>query len=276
MFRICFAQKFVELMKILAALLAFLCGEVSIAQDWRTADRSSAGLAPSPEEEKRAVVQIYAARTVGWKGAFGVHTWIAVKEKDADTYETLQVIGYRARRGLEVVVVQPSIPDGRWFGAEPELLRDLRGSAAERAIPKIREAAASYPYPNDYRVYPGPNSNTFVSYIIRRTPEIGVELPANAVGKDWINRGALVGVSETRTGFQFSIFGLLGFTLGVADGVEVNILGMTFGVDILRPALKLPMLGRVGMQDKPFLAPDDDQPLQQDHTQPLVVDPPKP
>lgn len=207
-----------------------------------------------------------------WKGTFGVHTWIAIKEKEAAEYETLQVIGYRARRGLNVVVVQPSIPDGRWFGAEPELIRDLRGPAAERAIPKIREAAQSYPYQQDYRVYPGPNSNTFVSYILRRTPEIGVELPANAVGKDWINRGSLLGLSETRTGFQFSIFGLLGFTLGVADGVEVNVLGLTFGVDILRPALKLPMVGRLGFQDKPFMAPEDEQSLQQHDTQPLVIE----
>lgn len=259
-------------MKFLSSLLLILFGEFAQAQDWRTADRSSAGIAPSPQDEKRAVVQVYAARTVGWKGNFGVHTWIATKEKDADFYETFQVIGYRARRGLDVVVVQESIPDGRWFGAMPELLRDLRGSGAENAIPKIREAAKSYPYQKDYRVWPGPNSNSFVSYIIRRTPEIGVELPANAVGKDWINEGSLFGVSETRTGFQFSVFGLLGFTLGLGDGVEVNILGMSLGIDFLRPALKLPMVGRIGFQDKPLFAPDDEQRLDQEKTLPLVIE----
>ena len=259
-------------MKFLSSLLLIFFGDFAQAQDWRTADRSSAGIAPSPSEERRAIVQVYAARTVGWKGNFGVHTWIAVKEKDANYYETFQVIGYRARRGLDVVVVQESVPDGKWFGATPELLRDLRGSGAESAIPKIREAAKSYPYQNEYRVWPGPNSNSFVSYIIRRTPEIGVELPANAVGKDWINQGSLVGVSETRTGFQVSLFGLLGFTLGLGDGIEINVLGMSIGVDILRPALKLPMVGRVGLQDRPLFAPDDDHPLDQEKTQPLVID----
>lgn len=253
-------------------LMTLLFGENLRAQDWWTADRSSAGLAPLPENEKRAVVQVYAARTVGWKGNFGVHTWIATKEKDASFYETYQVIGYRARRGLDVVVVQQSIPDGRWFGAEPQLLRDLRGAGAESAIPKIRDAARSYPYQKDYRVWPGPNSNSFVSHILRRTPEIGVELPANAVGKDWIDRGALFGVSETRTGFQFSLWGLFGFTLGLGDGVEINILGMTFGVDILRPALKLPMVGRVGLQDAPVFEPKSEPPLEQDRIQPLVIE----
>lgn len=247
--------------------------ESARAQDWRTADRSSAGIAPAPGAEKRAVVQLYAARTIGWKGYFGVHTWIAVKEKDADHYERLEVIGYRARRGLEVVVVQEGIPDGRWFGAEPELLRDLRGPAAARAIPKIRAAAASYPYPRDYRVWPGPNSNSFVSHVLRRVPELGVELPAHAVGKDWIGRAAPFGVSETRTGFQFSLFGVFGFTLGLGDGLELNLLGLTFGLDVLRPALKLPLVGRVGLQDKPVFAPDDEAPLDQSETQPLVVEP---
>ena len=263
-------------MKIISAFIVFFVFsfffiQKSRSQAWRTADRSSAGLAPRPEDEKRAVVQIYAARTVGWKGAFAVHTWISVKEKDSEFYETFQVIGYRASRGLDVVVVQQSIPDGRWFGAEPELIRDLRGKAAESAIPKIRAAAKDYAYQGFYRIYPGPNSNSFVSHIIRHTPEIGVELPAHAVGKDWIEQGSIFGLSETRTGVQMSLWGLLGFTIGLGDGVEVNILGLTFGVDILRPALKLPMLGRVGLQDQPVFAPDDAQDLEQDKTQPLVI-----
>ncbi|HEY4911271.1 MAG TPA: DUF3750 domain-containing protein, partial [Methylomirabilota bacterium] len=31
------------------------------------------------------------------------------------------------------------------------------------------------------------------------------------------------------------------------EGVEVNVLGLTFGVAVKRPALKLPAVGRVGM-----------------------------
>lgn len=259
-------------MPLLVFLFAIFAFNDVQAQDWRTADRSSAGLAPKPEDEKRAVVQVYAARVIGWKGYFGVHSWIAVKEKDANFYESFQVIGYRARRGLEVVVVGEAIPDGRWFGAFPELLRDLRGPAAERAIPKIREASKSYPYPKDYRVWPGPNSNSYVSHILRQVPEIGVELPANAVGKDWIGRAQLFGLSETRTGLQFSILGVFGFTIGLGDGIEMNILGAAFGIDFLRPALKLPVVGRLGLQDKPVFAPDDETDLDQSKTQPLVIE----
>lgn len=226
------------------------------AFDWRTADRSSAGIAPKPEEEPRAVVQVYAARTVRWRKYFAVHSWIATKEKDAKAYETYHVIGFRARRGLDVVVVEEGIPDARWFGHEPELLRDLRGPAAERAIPKIREAARTYPYRREYRAWPGPNSNTFISYILRRTPEIGVELPPHAIGKDWIENGRIAGMSESGTGGQISLFGVLGVTIGLAEGLEVNLLGLTFGLDVFRPALKLPMIGRVGMKDAPVFVAD--------------------
>lgn len=241
------------------------------AFDWRTADRSSAGIAPKPEEEPRAVVQVYAARTVRWRKYFAVHSWIATKEKDAKAYETYHVIGFRARRGLNVVVVEEGIPDARWFGHEPELLRDLRGPAAERAIPKIREAARTYPYQYEYRAWPGPNSNTFISYILRRTPEIGVELPPNAIGKDWIEDGRIVGMSESGTGGQLSLFGLFGVTVGLGEGLELNLLGLTFGVDVLRPALKLPMIGRLGVKDAPvFLADGEEVVLASQPQQPTL------
>lgn len=223
---------------------------------WSAADRGSAGLAPSPSDEKRAVVHVYAARTVRWKKYFASHSWIATKEAGEKHYTTYHVIGWRAYSGLPVVVVGEGVPDARWFGHEPTLLRDLRGKAAERAIPKIASASASYPYQKSYRAWPGPNSNTYISHIIRNTPEIGIELPPHAIGKDWMNKGDLVGITESRTGVQFSLFGLLGFTVGLGEGVEMNVLGLSLGLDFLRPAVKLPMVGRVGFSDRPVFKPE--------------------
>lgn len=236
--------------KWMMALATLLSLSEAWGQDWRTATRESAGYAPDPKVEKEAVVQVYAARTVDWRGYFAVHSWIATKEKDALEYTTYQVIGWRVRRGEDAVVIQNDIPDRHWFGAKPDLIADLRGEKAEKAIPQILALSENYTYKKTYRAYPGPNSNTFISHIIRNVPEIGVELPPNAIGKDWINDGNLVGWSETGTGVQVSLWGLLGLTVGLSDGIEVNILGLNFGLDLLRPALKLPMVGRVGMKDK--------------------------
>ncbi|MFH1725209.1 MAG: DUF3750 domain-containing protein [Elusimicrobiota bacterium] len=243
-------------LKTLVSLAASLLLLIpACAADWRTATRESAGIAPKPEEQKEAVVQVYAARAVRWRGLFAVHTWIAVKKKDAARYTTYQVIGWRLRRGRDALAVAEDVPDRHWFGKRPALVAELIGPPAESAIPKIEKAAAEYPYPRRYRAWPGPNSNTFVSFILRRVPELRVELPPHAVGKDWIGRGDLIEITESGTGWQLSLFGLLGLSLGAAEGLEVNVLGLNFGFDLLRPALKLPMAGRVGLRDKPPTSP---------------------
>ena len=198
------------------------------------------------------MVQLYTARTIGWRGWFSVHSWIALKEKDAQSYEVLQVVGWRLFHGRSPVMIEPGEPDRRWYGAQPSLILDLRGERAETAILKIRKAATDYPYPRTYRLWPGPNSNTFISHILRSVPELGIDLPPNAIGRDYLVNGRPLGRSESRTGFQFSLLGLVGATLGVNDGVEVQLFGLTFGVDVLHPALKLPMVGRLGMRSAPL------------------------
>jgi hypothetical protein len=236
---------------LLAALLLLAQG---CSSDWRTASRESAGIAPAPDRQPEAVVQVYAARAVKWRGVFAVHTWVAVKRKDAAAYTTYHLTGWRLRRGNDARRVSQDVPDRLWYGERPTLVAELVGPAAAAAIPKIEQAVAEYPYPNRYLAWPGPNSNTFVSYIVRRVPELAVELPPNAIGRDWLPGRVLVAPTESGTGAQLSLFGLVGFSAGAAEGIEVSLLGLDFGVDFLRPALKLPLIGRVGMRDEPPLS----------------------
>lgn len=219
-------------------------------ENWQTASRESAGIAALPQDEPEALVQIYTARAFSWRKYFAVHSWIATKEKGADHYIVYQVIGWNLYRKQSVVSIERDLPDRYWYSARPSLIYQIKGVRAEAAIPHLKVAAKSYPYPWKYHAYPGPNSNSFIAHLIRHTPEIGVELPSDALGKDWIDDGKLFGPSESGTGIQFSVYGLLGLTMGKAEGVEVNVLGMSFGLDILRPALKLPFVGRIGMADK--------------------------
>lgn len=241
-------SKIQALFLTLLSLLLFSCAQTN---DWRTATKESANLAPLASVEKEAIVQVYAAKTVSWRGHFSVHSWVAVKEKNASEYTTFHVIGWRAKRGLGTVRIEKDLPDRHWFGAKPEIISSTIGKKAEDMIPQIFEAAKNYPYPDEYRAWPGPNSNTFVSHIIRSVPGFGVELPPNAIGKDWISDAQIAAWSETKTGFQLSLFGALGLTVGLAEGLELNLLGLSFGFDLYRPALKLPMIGRVGMKDQP-------------------------
>jgi hypothetical protein len=213
---------------------------------WQFANRDSSGTAPLPTEYKAAVIQVYAARTYSWRGHLAVHTWVATKAVDASSYQVHQVIGFRERRGLPVLVSESDVPDRYWYGNQPELLVDIRGEQAERLLPAVLAAVQSYPYPTSYTTWPGPNSNTFTAHVGRQVKELELVLPVTAIGKDFLP-GAIGARTPSGSGVQLSLLGVLGVMVGVDEGVEFNLLGLAAGVDVRRPALKLPGIGRVGM-----------------------------
>ena len=229
---------------LLGPMIALAFGKASLGGDWWRATHRPTGLAPPAEAHAGAVVQAYAARTFGWRGAFAVHTWIAAKPAGADRYTRYEVIGWQARGGNSAVSISDArAPDAEWYGAAPEVIRELRGADAEAVIAKLDAAAATYPYATTYSAWPGPNSNTFVAHLAREIPEMRLALPAHAVGKDYLSPGRLVARSPSGTGAQFSLNGLLGVIVGGDEGFELNVLGLVVGVDPLRPALKVPGFG---------------------------------
>ena len=227
----------------------FMGGGLAVtAQDWRTASREPMGTAPDPKLVRDAMVQVYGARTVGVKGYFGVHTWVAVKPTDAAEWTTYEVIGWRLRYSDSAVVVRNRAPDGRWFGSEPELYAEKRGAGVEELIRRIDQAAREYPYAKTYTVWPGPNSNTFTAWIARAVPELEVDLPATAIGKDYIG-DSMISTAPSGKGFQFSLRGLFGVAASGVDGFELNILSLNFGVSA--SGIKLPIVGRIGLPRRP-------------------------
>ena len=213
------------------------------AQDWRTASREPVGLAPDPALVKEAMVQVYGARTLGVKGIFGVHTWVAVKPTDAPEWTVYEVIGWRLRWSDSAVAVRNRAPDGRWFGSVPELYAEKRGPGVDALIGRIEKTVQEYPYAKEYTLYPGPNSNTFTAWIARAVPELEVDLPATAIGKDYLG-SSIFSTAPSGRGFQLSLLGLLGVAASGVDGVELNLLGLNFGVS--GSGVKLPFVGRLG------------------------------
>lgn len=218
------------------------------AQSWRTASREPAGLAPDPADTREAVVQVYAARAVEWRGAFGIHPWIAVKRTNADRFTVHELMGYQTRRTGSGVRSSQRVADMYWFGNRPWVLADLRGPGVDAVIDRIEAAVATYDYAGDYRIWPGPNSNTFIAHVLRAAPELRVDLPALAIGKDYLGP-VFVARTPSGTGAQVNLFGVLGVLAGWEEGVELNLLGLTFGVNPVRLGVKLPMLGNVGLRD---------------------------
>src|SRR5690606_20136220 len=107
-------------------------------------------------------------------------------------------------------------------------------------------AVADYPWPDRYRVWPGPNSNTFIAHIAREVPELRVDLPPTAIGKDFLGPTTFLAPTPSGTGWQVSLYGLLGAAVALEEGVEFNLLGLSVGVDVNDLALRLPGIGRVG------------------------------
>jgi hypothetical protein len=219
-------------------------------QSWWQLRRDSSGQAPDPAATPDPVVQVYAARTVGWRGIVAVHSWIAVKPAGAPGYTRYEVMGWGVGNGASALRVNRAGPDNYWFGSRPELLVDRRGEGVDELIARIETAISAYPYPASYRTWPGPNSNTFTAYLGRAVPELRLDLPVTAIGKDFIPGGIPVARSPSGTGVQLSLFGLLGVLAGLEEGLELNLLSLTFGVDLKRPALKLPVVGRVGFSQR--------------------------
>lgn len=227
-------------------ILAGFSDAVSYGKDWRTAARHSTKIAPVANKHSEAIIQVYSARAFNWRGIFGVHTWIATKEKNAKQYKVHQVVGWNLYRNVSVVDSKPDAPDRSWYGQDPDIITDIRGEQAEKLIPKIQAAVNSYPYDFTYHVWPGPNSNTFTAYVAREVPELNLQLPSTAIGKDFLPNLTFIDQTPSGTGYQVSLFGVVGAAAAKTEGLEFNILGLNFGIDFDQMALILPGLDRVG------------------------------
>jgi hypothetical protein len=212
---------------------------------FRSANWSSVGMLPPPSANGEARLLVFTGRTGRWKGIFSVHSWVVFKPENGATWSRYDVVGWGRpvrHNGWD--------PDGRWYGDIPRVLVDVRGGEAQALIPKVTEAVASYTYNDfgDYRMWPGPNSNTFVATVLRAVPELQTTLPPNAVGKDF-RAYPYAGLTDSGTGVEASLWGIVGVKVGWVEGIELNFLGLVAGFDLRHPAVKLPGFGRLGFDD---------------------------
>jgi hypothetical protein len=128
-----------------------------------------------------------------------------VKPTGAPRFTRYEVLGFGVANGAPAVRIDRMGPDNYWFGARPHISLERRGPGVDAMIEQVRLAVANYPYPNTYRLWPGPNSNTFLAHIARQVPELVIQLPSNAVGKDFLPGGRLFATAPSESGFQVSL-----------------------------------------------------------------------
>ena len=129
------------------------------------------------------------------------------------------------------------------------LLADLRGDEVDTVIDRIEAVIDAYPYQHEYKTWPGPNSNTFTAFVARRVPELRLDLPPTAIGKDYLGNGDLFGKAPSGTGYQFSAFGVFGIMAALEEGVELNLGGLVAGIDFASLAIKLHRALELGRQE---------------------------
>lgn len=229
-------------------LISYASGVGDPQISWSAARRDRTYTSPSPESYNPAVIQVFGAKTWGWRGRFAIHTWIAVKEKNAPYFTRYEVIGWRAYSGSPALTKSRGRPDNYWFGNVPQLLADIRGKSAEDIIPRLKTVIETYPHKDEYKLWPGPNSNSFTAHIGRQFPELGLDLPPTAIGKDYLVDGQFLGSPVSGHGFQLSLAGYGGFTLSPVEGFELHLMGLTTGFDFDDMVLKFPGFGRIALK----------------------------
>lgn len=167
------------------------------------------------------------------------HPWFAVRAAGATGWTIYEVGG----GGTEADPFRQHAPYDH-----PILHQVWRGAEAERAAACLAREAPAWIAALDYRFYPGPNSNTFGDVMLR-TCGLHASLPSTSIGKDW--RGAIGGgVTSEGTGLQIET-PILGLKLGLKEGIEIHILGLSIGLDLWPPAILLPLgPGRLGFADR--------------------------
>ena len=212
--------------------------------NWREADWSSSGVLPKAQDSPEAAIYVFSAATGGMKGAVASHSWIVTKAEGDETYNRYDKVGWGSpirRNGYPA--------DARWYSNTPHMVVQITGYAASALIPKVEAAIQSYPYatPGAYRIWPGPNSNTFVAHVLRSVPELGAVLPPDAVGRDYLPEGKLFQIDADGRDLHATLYGLLGVSIGLRSGFEMHFMGLVAGIDVIRPGLKIPAIGRVGV-----------------------------
>ena len=175
-----------------------------------------------------------------WYSQFAQHSWI-------DFHEAGQANWTRVEANLdpdvwEIPAAEAHRPT-RW-GRDVSLLLVLEGAEAAACVPAIREEAARAAEGFEYRAFPGPNSNTYTTRILQAVPGLATELDHNSVGKDYT---PFVSAGWTAAGDGLHLDTVLvGASLGYLSGVELHVAGLTLGLSLWPPALKLPVLPRIG------------------------------
>jgi hypothetical protein len=213
---------------VIVAMTAFACIGCS----------GGRGYEPRFERPNVTVVQLVRARLPGALRPIAVHYWFNAYDARVGRWERWELwqdegAGASSWGHIHRDLMAPWSNVG---GGEAVIEDEWTGEDAERLIATLHRPE-SYPDRSTYRAWPGPNSNTYVAWVLRESG-VSADLGPLGIGKDW--RGWIGGgATTTGTGLHFDT-PLFGVKLGIVEGVELHVLAFTFGFAFLKPTLKTP------------------------------------
>jgi Protein of unknown function (DUF3750) len=190
------------------------------------------------------VVQLRYATLPHVLRAFAVHYWFVMFDPASRQWHRWEVWQSKDAGGKSIGHVHCDLrhPDCGVGGGAYRLAAEWNGSPA-RAICSVLNNARDYPHRDRYRVWPGPNSNTFVAWVLREAA-LHHSFDPRAIGKDYVGLFG-VGRSARPPGAQLET-PLLGVKFSLHDGVEVHWLCLTWGLRWSPLAIDTPF-GRVSV-----------------------------
>ena len=171
-----------------------------------------------------------------WYSRFAQHSWFDVREGSTGRWRRIEIP--TPQSGVQIIELPrgEAFEDERWERAV-RVRAIEHGAGVDQLVDELVAAARSWDG-GGYRAWPGPNSNTFVDAMLREVDGLSGQLHHNAVGKD---HGWRVGKSATGVGVELET-PLAGLQVGLLEGLEVHLLGLTLGVGLQPLALRLPFL----------------------------------
>jgi hypothetical protein len=126
-----------------------------------------------------AVARVYAASFPFTEG-IATHPWFVVKPADSSRFERWEV-GFWTGEPYGFVHKDLFPPEHDVGIAGSRILAELLGTEAESVVDFIRQESPHYPCKDFYVLLPGPNSNTYLQWVLDNT-SWQVDLPPTAVG----------------------------------------------------------------------------------------------
>lgn len=190
---------------------------------------------------------LYQGRLLGVRYPLAVHTWFAYRKSSDSLFTAVHYMARIPGEGYSGIHRYQTDEPSAYWGSDPGSVICARyEEAALTAIAKLEDQLSRYPQDGAYWAFPGPNSNTYSAYTLGELGLTDCQLPATAIGKDFPVDYLPFSATPSGTGFRLSLFGLLGATFGWEEGIHINALGLSFGIDFKPFAIELPFIGRIG------------------------------